>query len=226
MVLRTSTFGLFLAVVLSAVSTVSAAVGVTPKQGLPTGLAKDVAAALNESGFHLDGPKGAVCDIWFAKKIPLKPDFKPSLSVKYPLLPGEFIGVIQVAPKSEFTDFRGQPIKAGVYTLRYGQQPQDGNHVGTSDLSDFLLAIPIKFDKSPKRLEMIDKLHRQSARTAGATHPAIFSLLPVTDKEKAPALAHDAEKHRLTLTVMATGEGGGKAVKLPLKVIVFGKSEG
>ena len=45
-----------------------------------------------------------------------------------------------------FTDFRGQEIKKGVYTLRYGQQPEDGNHIGTSELADFLLAIPAGVD--------------------------------------------------------------------------------
>ena len=98
----------------------------------PTGLTSAVTAALSPHGYRIVGGGKTVCDIWPAKKLRLKPDFKPSLSVKYPLTEGEFVGVLRVADGAEFTDFRGQEIKPGVYTLRYGKQLEDGNHIGTS----------------------------------------------------------------------------------------------
>ena len=103
---------------------------------------------LNPEGFAIKNR--AVCDVCAVKDLAAKDGFKPTLNVKYPFQPGQLIGALRVSGKTEFTDFRGQPVKAGVYTLRYGQQPQDGNHIGTSELSDFLLAIPATTDTDLK----------------------------------------------------------------------------
>ena len=144
----------------------------------PKGLSAKVAAVVEPAGYRIVGPKGTVFEIWLVKSLDVKPGFKATLNVKYPFTSGQLFGVLRVAEKSEFTDFRGQEVAAGVYTLRYGQQPEDGNHIGTSELADFRLAIPAKFDADPKPLNILDELHMRSAKTAGSTHPAIFSLLP------------------------------------------------
>ena len=34
-------------------------------------------------------------------------------------------------------DYRKQKIKAGVYTLRIGVQPEDGDHMGTAPFNEF-----------------------------------------------------------------------------------------
>ena len=89
----------------------------------PAGVGDKVAAALNPSGQHITAAGGAIGTVWLVKQLEAKADFKPSLSVKYPLTPGQLVGAIEVVKKSEFTDFRGQDVAAGIYTLRYGQQP-------------------------------------------------------------------------------------------------------
>ena len=92
-------------------------------EALPEGLSKEVAAVVDAKGQRVVADGGPVCSVWLVKEISSKANFKPTLSVKYPFAPGELIGVLHVLAKSKFTDFRGQEIKAGVYTLRYGQQP-------------------------------------------------------------------------------------------------------
>ncbi|MEK6262932.1 MAG: hypothetical protein AABP62_30400 [Planctomycetota bacterium] len=192
----------------------------------PAGLADKVAAALNPSGQQVVAAGGTIGTVWLVKQLEAKADFKPSLSVKYPLTPGQLVGAIEVVKKSEFTDFRGQDVAAGVYTLRYGQQPVDGNHVGTSDLADFLLAIPAKLDTDPALLKMSEAMHKLSAKTSGSNHPAIFSLLPPKADEKTPALTHDTGKHFWILNLSADGKSGGAAIKVPLRVVIVGVSEG
>ena len=145
---------------------------------LPDGLSNEVAAIIAPVGNRVAIDGAGVCSVWFAKELPLKDNFKPSLSVKYPFSPGELIGVLRIESKSKYTDFRGQELKPGVYTLRYGQQPEDGNHVGSSDLADFLLAVPAAADADPKPIKMFESLNKSSAKASGSTHPAIFSLLP------------------------------------------------
>ncbi len=192
-----------------------------PVEGLPEGMSKEVAAVVQAQGHRIAGDGGPVCSVWFAKEVPTKANFKPTLNVKYPFAPGELIGVLHVQAKSKFTDFRGQEMKTGVYTLRYGQQPEDGNHVGTSDLADFLLAIPAAADSDPKPIGGFDDLTKRSAKSAGATHPAIFSLLPVDKPANKPTLTHDGGKDHTMLSTVLSAKGG---TRIALRMVVIGKS--
>lgn len=188
---------------------------------LPEGISKEVAAAVDANGQRVVADGNAVCSVWFVKEVPTKANFKPTLNVKYPFAAGELLGVLHVQAKSKFTDFRGQEIKPGVYTLRYGQQPEDGNHVGTSDLYDFLLAIPVAMDIDPKPISVFDTLSQRSAKSAGASHPAIFSLLPAEKPADKASLSHDDEKHFTILTSSVAAKGGAKVA---VRVVVVGKS--
>ena len=188
---------------------------------LPDGLSKEIAALMDAKGQTIVGKDGAVCSVWWVKEVPMKAKFKPTLSVKYPFAPGELIGVLQVQAKSKYTDFRGQEIKPGVFTLRYGQQPEDGNHVGTSDLADFLLAIPAAVDTDPNPIAAFKTLAERSSKTAGSTHPAIFSLLPAEKPVEKPTLTHDGDKDHTMLSVALPAKGG---TKIALRLVVIGKS--
>jgi hypothetical protein len=192
---------------------------------VPEGISPEIAASLDPHGSRIESGEGTVCDVWLLKQLAIKGGFKPSQNVKYPFQPGQLIGVLRVGDKVEFTDFRGQPVKPGVYTLRYGQQPQDGNHLGTSEVSDFLLAIPVATDTDPKPLGPIDKLQKASAKAVGTNHPAIFSLLPVESAVAAATLAKD-ESNRWVLGLPARGTQDGKKVPVSLRLVVVGKAEG
>lgn len=198
----------------------------TAVEKTPAGLTEKVATALNPKGQQLQAGGATIGSVWLVKQLDTKADFKPSSNVKYPLTPGQLVGAIDVVKKSEFTDFRGQDVAAGVYTLRYGQQPVDGNHVGTSELYDFLLAIPAKLDTDPATLKMPEAMHKLSAKTAGSNHPAIFSLLPPKTDDKTPSLVHDGSKEFWILSLTADGKSGDATVKIPLRVVIVGVSEG
>jgi hypothetical protein len=183
---------------------------------VPAGLSPEVAQALAKEGYRVAGPQGPMIDLWPAKEIVAKKDFKPTLNVKYPFQPGQFIGVLQVNKGTAFSDFRKQAIAPGVYTVRYGQQPQDGNHVGTSDFSDFLLALPAGEDKAPKGVDNVKDLQARSAVAAGTSHPAILQLLPSEEKATEAKLVHDADREFWTLEF-----AGGKP-PVPFKLVVVG----
>jgi hypothetical protein len=183
---------------------------------LPSGLAADVSQALVSEGRRVTGPDGPMVDLWLAKEIATKKDFKPTLNIKYPLQQGQLIGVLRVNEGTAFSDFRRQTIAPGLYTLRYGQQPQDGNHVGTSDFSDFLLAVPAADDPTAKDAADVKDLQARSAVAAGTTHPAILQLLPNEDKAGEPKLVHDADREFWTLDF-----AGGKP-PIPFRLVVVG----
>jgi hypothetical protein len=195
----------------------------------PQGLSADVAAAILETGSRITGKDGIICDVWLAKEILQKPKFKSSLRIKYPFLPGTLIGVIRYPDGSEPNDFRGQTLKPGTYTLRYGLQPDDGNHLGTSDIRDFLVGCPPDKDTSPKRVDDIKDLFKLSASASGSTHPAIFLLTPPPPPDEvldSPAVAHDDDKHLIIFRAKANTKEGDKTVPVPISVVVVGKTEG
>lgn len=192
----------------------------------PEGLSPEVAAVIQPTGYRISGDAGVICDVWLAKEVGLKPKFKPNLRVKYPFQAGQLVGVIRYPDASKPNDFRGQELKPGTYTLRYGLQPDDGNHLGTSDIRDFLVGCPPKDDVNPKRVEDIKKLFKLSGGASGTTHPAIFLLLPPAEKPfEAPGLRHDDAKDLLILDVNVTGKEGDKATPVPLSVVTVGKTE-
>jgi hypothetical protein len=134
----------------------------------------------------------------------------------YPIKPGTLVGAIRFSRKA--ADFRNQDIPRGVYTLRYGNQPVDGNHVGTFATRDFLLMLPPDADTSPDAIPEMD-LFKKSAESAGSTHPAIMPLLKAEGDDDGPAARHLEEQEWWTLRFTGKGAGGEK---VPLEVIVSG----
>lgn len=197
-----------------------------PVKEAPQDLPAPIAAKVDPAGFQVKSADGAVCSIWLLKTNETDPAFTPTLNVKYPFKNGQLLGVLEVAEDAKFTDFRGQEIDSGVYTLRYGQQPMDGNHIGTSEVSDFLLALPLKQEKGPEAIESFDDLTGRSAEAAGATHPAIFSLLSAEDEVEPGTLTHDEDRELWILSLEARKGEDGAAEKLPIRLVVIGQSEG
>ena len=109
--------------------------------------------------------------------------------VQFPILTdGELIGALRFP--AEGHDYRDQSIAKGVYTLRYGLQPVNGDHLGVSTYRDYALLLPAAKDTA---LANVDRktLEVQSEAAAGSSHPAIFLLLtpPTTAPKDKPSIA-------------------------------------
>ena len=108
------------------------------------------------------------------------------------------VGVVRFP--SDWSDYRERPIPAGVYTLRYALQPEDGNHLGASIYRDYLVLVPAAADSDPDAgysFGQLTELSRQASRT---NHPAILSLFPIYDEVATPALVKN-EIDQWTLAV-------------------------
>lgn len=219
---KNALFGLLLA----GVSSLCAAADhqLKPVAGVPDGLAPAVSGRLAADGWQVTGAKGAVVDVWFCRDLAVKSNFKPGSSQMYPLQPGQLIGAMRVAKGSGFTDFRGQSLKDGVYTLRFGLQPMDGNHVGTSETFDFLLALPAQADSKADNLTY-DDLKQGSSKAAGSSHPAIFSLLDPKRAEGEARLEKEGRDHWV-LSLSLPAKDGDKAAAVKLRLVVIGQFEG
>jgi hypothetical protein len=137
------------------------------------GVSDELKHAVDDKGYRVALDDGWTAEFWFAK--PLTTATKDVPGALYPeLANAEFVGVVSL-PKG-MTDFRGQAIPTGVYTLRYQLLPQDGNHLGVAPNPDFLLAIPAANDANPEQRYLYKKLVALSTKTTGTNHPAVIAL--------------------------------------------------
>ena len=89
----------------------------------------------------------APLELWWVKAVSLEKapaSGKPSWA---DVADGTLVGVIRVG--AAWSDIRGYGMKAGVYTLRFALQPQNGDHLGVSPNREFLLVCPSALDMMP-----------------------------------------------------------------------------
>lgn len=185
-------------------------------------LAPAVAAKLAPQGYRvLRGANRRVCDVWFCNEWELPETREASEQVLYPFAPGQLVGALRFTRRS--TDFRGQQIAAGVYTLRYGLQPVDGNHVGTSDSRDFLLLLPAAADTSADALGE-ERLFELAKEAAGTTHPASMFLARPSNEGDVPRMEHEASREWWILVASNPAKQGETVRELRLSLVVVGRA--
>jgi len=176
--------------------------------------------ALDSQGAKVENDQGGtLLEVWFAKTVTTNSSANPSSDYLYPsLTEGEFIGVLHFA--SPGADFRGQAIKPGFYTLRYGLIPQDGNHMGVSPTRDVLVLCLAAADTDLGANLKFDDLVKLSRQAAGTPHPAFLVGAPVNGSNF-PAVAKDDQDH-WNLQVKLHGSSGD----LPFAFTLVGKWQG
>lgn len=141
--------------------------------GAPTGVSDALQQAVESKGYRVTLDGGWTAEFWFARQ--LKTEKRDAPDALYPeLANGEFVCVVTFS--QAMTDYRGQSIPAGTYTLRYQTLPQDGNHMGVAPNPDFLLAIPAANDPAPEATYPYKKLVALSAKSTATNHPAVIAL--------------------------------------------------
>jgi hypothetical protein len=154
----------------------------------PDSLAKPIADMLSTGGVRvLTGKDAKPVDFWWVKALPLRAAAAEASWADVD--EGTLVGVVSVPP--DFRDIRGRVIKPGVYTLRYGIQPANGDHLGVSPYRDFLLLSPAASDTDPAPRGH-DGTVEISKLAVGGSHPAVLSIDPPAAKA-APLQLHKTE---------------------------------
>lgn len=182
-----------------------------------------LAASLAPDGARLTSDQGAtVGELWLRNSIPTSGNSGGAADVIYgELSPGAFVGVLHFPNPG--SDFRGQKIPAGYYTLRYAQIPTDGNHLGVSTYRDFLLMCPASADTQLDQVLNFDAMVNLSRKASGTGHPAVLSLDPPTDAKPLPAAVHDNQGHWAVQVPLPGKSAGGKDSSMA--IVLVGKTE-
>jgi hypothetical protein len=198
------------------------------KQAPPSAVSPEIAKVLNTEGYQvLDGEGKPFAEIWLRKDVPAtaKPAGAKGV-IQFPFLAeSELLGVMQLY--AEGHDYKDQAVAKGVYTMRYGLQPVNGDHLGVSPFRDYSLLLPASKDRSVTSLPR-KQLETQSSEAAGSSHPAVFFMLDVpSSSTKTPSMIHDEEKStwRVVVPLQLMVKGESKPLTHHVSIIVVGVSE-
>ncbi len=175
-----------------------------------------VRQALDPAGYRISLDDGtAFCDLWLRKSVPAQAK-KDAADVLYPqLAESTLVGVLHF-PKGG-SDYRGQMISAGFYTLRYELIPSDGNHLGAAPNRDFLLLVPAASDADPNALFKFSDLVALSQKATGTGHPGPLSLVQPENSGSTPAVSKDDQDHWTFSASMELSNGEKISFALVLK---------
>jgi len=156
----------------------------------------------------LDGDKPAF-EFWFVKEVPLKS--KPTSLAKAldSLEPARLLGAVSVS--SATRDYRDDELPAGVYTMRFALQPQDGDHSGSTDYTYFAVLVPAKLDSAPDALTTYKAVVKASAKGTSNEHPHVMSLRPASSEAgDQPQIKEPAPEHKSVLLKLPAKAGDEK----------------
>ena len=155
----------------------------------PAGLSDAIRRELQESGLRVLEDGEPFCDVWFRRSLPGE-GAGGGLSRSYPDVPDTvLLGAIRVT--GDMRDNRDNRFEKGLYTIRHGLQPQDGNHVGASEYIDFALLLSAERDSSVDGSfsDSMAMIYR-SLDDGGTGHPVVFAMIP-PDSSNQPSITEN-----------------------------------
>ena len=179
-------------------------------------ISESVKKALDTKGYRVLLDDGSVaCEIWLRSKITAQAKKDSPGALYTQLAESTLVGVISFPQAT--TDYRGQNIRKGTYSLRYELIPNDGNHLGVAPNRDFVLLVPVSSDDKPDATFKFDELISLSRKATGTKHPGPLSLVE-PESGTAPAISKDDEDH----WIFSAGIKLASGEDLPIALVVKG----
>jgi hypothetical protein len=159
-----------------------------------------------------------IYEFWFRQDVPLKA--RPESDSKSLDALGEvtLLGVVQVGPGRR--DYKDNEIAPGIYTIRFGLQPQDGDHLGTAEFPYFAVLIPAAADSDVDGIKKYKVMVKASGKGTATGHPIVLSLRPPSGEAGSeptltkPAAEHEAVRIKLNGKAMESDKPAGLAFEL------------
>jgi hypothetical protein len=191
----------------------------------PDEVAEPIRAVLDGKVLRIAASDKPFFEFWLRKELPLAQ--KPEAGqLDIGTIPeGTILGILKVS--AERRDFRNEEIPPGVYTLRFGVQPEDGNHLGVAPTRTFALLIPAKADT---KLDPIDHkdLMKVAAKINAVKHPSNLNLQSAPDQSgQFPRLAelNDGQHKVVLLQFPAHLESSGEKTTLTFALVYEGTGQ-
>ena len=164
-------------------------------------------------------------EIWLRTEVPLQSAPESPAKALDAIKQSTLLGVIAIP--SDKRDYKDSELPAGVYTLRFGLQPQDGNHLGTAEFSYFAVLVGAKKDAQIDGITDYKSLVKASKDGTPSDHPVILSLRPASSADGvAPKLSEPATEHKsVLLRIPARVAGSIETSSLSFELVFEGKGK-
>jgi hypothetical protein len=191
---------------------------------VPAEISPEIRALLQTKSVRINEGEKPLMEFWLRNEVPVSavpPAISKALdALQQPVL----LGAARLPANSR--DYRDDEIPAGVYTVRFGLQPADGNHLGSSDFTYFAVLIPAKLDAKPDGIADYKALMKASSQDTSTGHPRILSLRPVSTAvaaDKLPSLEEPAAEHK-SVRVRLPAKAGQTAAEVIFDLVYAGKA--
>jgi len=163
----------------------------TDPVAIPKDVSPAVARELSDQCIELlDSKSKVLAQLWLRKTVPAKAATGGPFTYR-DLEETTLLGAVRFP--ADVRDYRNQKIRAGVYTLRLGFQPMDGDHMGTAPFSEFCLLVGAANDKSPDLIKDPKDLYERSGKSVHHTHAGVLLLFPVEKRSPSPKLVNKGQ---------------------------------
>ncbi len=193
--------------------------GATPP---PKEISESIRKLLDNRSVQFLVPGGKVgAELWFRKTVPADAtpeQIKNGITYRE-LKQTEILGVVRF--DQDWLDYRKQKVKAGVYTLRLGFQPEDGDHTGSSQFKEFVAVLLAAKDTKAQVLDYKEMVEI-SQKSISTGHPGVFMLFPNAKPGAAPQLAAKEMNHWVLNTkqeITVAGKKTGASLGIGLTLI-------
>jgi hypothetical protein len=191
----------------------------------PQEVSEAIRAVLDSKVLQLSEDDKPFFEFWFRKELPLAEKPAGGTLGLTTMQEGTVLGVVRVG--EERYDFRNEEIPKGVYVMRLGVQPEDGNHLGVAPTRTFALLIPAKQDTKLEPVAHKD-LMKAAAKINAAKHPSNLNLQPVeTIGGDSPQLAQRNDgQHKVVLLKLPARVGkAGETTSLTFALVYDGTGQ-
>ena len=118
--------------------------------------------------------ESVLADFWLREELPERAP-TGEMGIEFGSLPeGALVGLVRLS--EPWLDYKKQPVRPGLYTLRYGVQPADGDHTGQTWFRDFLMLVRVDRDVFQPGGAQQEPVVEASKAVSSTTHPAVMAL--------------------------------------------------
>lgn len=189
----------------------------------PSEVSEEIRGRLAPKSHVISGEDGVIFEFWFVSAIPLddKPD-SPLEALDNTDGAG-LLGLVAVRC-GKCSDFHDDPFDPGVYTMRLGFQPQNGDHMGTAPFDTFAILVPHDRDGEVFLEGRPDHRNLIEVSLAGTVteHPPILGLQAAAKAEGDFPRLGEGESGWKLLCVKLPFAVGGEVVEMAVQLIYEG----
>ncbi|MCC6490234.1 MAG: hypothetical protein IT364_22305 [Candidatus Hydrogenedentes bacterium] len=192
----------------------------------PAELAQAFRDTLDTKAVQILAGEKPIFEFWFRKDIPLTANPPAGQTALDAIKEVTFLGAVRVHETRK--DFRKDDIEKGVYTLRLGIIPEDGNHLGTTPFPYMAVLVPAKYDTAMDAINDHDTLAKTSGKDTYDEHPNTLSMQPLKDADgegEFPRLAVGGDDWKFLYLKLPAKTESGEAADLIFGLVYEGHGE-